>query len=92
MADLNFDEEITALVVIDPYFIRGRGTRTVQVLSLLCVSIASLQGIADRPLPCNYNCFTAISKPPRDESLLNPRFPPTISTHDSRVSHDFSST
>jgi Transposase len=32
----------------------GRGTRTVQVPRLLSLPVASLQGIALRPLPCNY--------------------------------------
>ena len=28
-----------------------------KLLRFLCVTIASLQGIAERPLPCNYNVF-----------------------------------
>jgi hypothetical protein len=47
-------------------------------LRFLCVSIASLQGIAERPLPCNYNvleCVCALSRRKRGFKSRRGRHP-----------------
>jgi hypothetical protein len=65
----------------------SRYTDDTENLSSFVFPYCHLQGITVRPVPCNYNVIQSVSALSL-RYLLNPRF----STHDSRVSHDFSST